>query len=119
MTSDLANFAQAEFALEVRQKDGCSLRDHLESAWKQSGEKPQELIDAPPLPESGRYLWEYYLELHHRRVNYGWGHIPLGYGEILAWRTLTRRRLDPWELSALLEIDGAYLASIAKPAEGS
>ena len=113
------NFAEAEFTLGVRQEDGFTLKQHLLTAWKQSGKKPQELIDAPPLPELTAYLWGYYQELHRRRVNYGWGHVPLSFSEVEAWARLTKRKLDPWELSALLDIDAVYLASIAKPAKGS
>lgn len=115
----MAEFATADFALEVRQKDGYTLREHLQGAWDQSGIKPPEL-DVPPLPECAAYVWEYFVELHNRRGNNGFGHVPLSYSEIGWWKRLTRRSLDPWELKAILEIDAAYLASIAKkPTEGS
>lgn len=113
----MANFAKAEFALEVRQKDGYSLRKHLQAAWRASGIKPDELCNLPVIPELAKYLWDYFIELHNRRTNYGWGHVPLTFIEIDAWERKTRRTLDPWELKALLEIDGAYMASIPKKTE--
>jgi len=114
----LASFAQAEFALEARQKDGHTLREHLLSAWEQSGVRPEE-FDYPPLPDCVQYLWGYYTELHNRRGNFGFGHVPLTHSEIGWWQRNTLRRLDPWELEALLGIDTAYIASIAKKPEGS
>jgi hypothetical protein len=114
----LANFAKAEFALGVRQEDGYTLRDHYKAAWRASGKKPEEL-KVPKMPTLVKYLWDYFLELHNRRTNYGWGHVPLSFAEIDAWERKTRRSLDPWELEALLEIDAAYLASIPKkPTKG-
>jgi hypothetical protein len=116
----LASFAVAEFALEVRQKDGHKLRDHLNSAWDQSGVMPEE-FDYPPIPEAIKYLWYYFIELHNRRGNFGYGHVPLLFSEIYHWKLLKLRKLDPWELDAILIIDSAYLASLDKKpgSEGS
>jgi len=116
----MANFAKTEFALEVKQKDGYSLREHLLNAWKISGEMPSELREAPPLPELSGYLWAYYIELHNRRANYGYGHVPLTHMEIEAWKRNTERKLDPWELKTIIGIDDVYMASLSrKKPEGS
>lgn len=115
---ELADFATAEFALQVKQDDGCSLREHLNNAWEQSGIMPAELAEAPPLPAPGAYLWEYFVDLHNRRANNGFGHVPLTFLEVEAWKSARRRSLDDWELDAILDIDTAYIASIAKKAEG-
>lgn len=112
-------FAKADFTLSVKQEDGHTLREHLVAAWKQSGIKPQELKAVPVLPDLVAYLWSYYLKLHSRRVNYGWGHVPLSYLEVEAWARLNKLVLDPWELDAILEIDDAYIASVAKAPKGS
>lgn len=89
------------------------MRDHLLSAWEQSGKKPLELF-TPPLPTNIAYLWEYFIQLHNRRINYGFGQSPLSYLEIDAWSRLTKTKLDQWELKAIIEIDNAFIASIAK-----
>jgi len=119
LTERLVEFATADFTLSVKQDDGHTLRDHLVNAWKQSGIMPDELRTAPRLPELTGHLWGYYLRLHRRRQNYGWGHVPLTYLEVEAWARLNKVTLDHWELDAILEIDDAYLASTVKSSKGS
>ena len=110
----MADFARAEFALDVRQEDGHTLKQHLITAWKQTGKKPAELA-VPDKPPSVEYLWEYWRELHRCRNNFGWGHMHLTHLEIDAWKRNTKRKLDPWELEAILQVDNAYIASIPPP----
>jgi len=118
LTSKLADFAQAEFALEAKEKDGHTLREHLTAAWRSSGVKPPELSN--PVPQLISYLWDYYLELHKRRGNNGYGHVALTFLEIEAWERKTQRKLDAWELKAILAVDDAYMVSLAKKSpEGS
>jgi hypothetical protein len=72
------------------------------------------------VPELVSHVWDYFLELHHRRGNNGYGHVPLTFLEIEAWERKTKRKLDLWELKAILAIDDAYIASLVKkPPEGS
>ncbi len=63
-------------------------------------------------------MWDYFLELHNARSSNGFGPVPLSYTEIDAWRRLTNQRLDPWELSAIVRLDGVFMtvhAEASKP----
>lgn len=76
--------------------------EHLQSIWKQSGEKPKEL-DGPPMPELGAHLWSWFSQLHKARQG------PITYSEIEAWARLTGNSPQAWEVQAIKEIDVAYL----------
>ncbi|OYV72103.1 MAG: hypothetical protein B7Z74_06060, partial [Deltaproteobacteria bacterium 21-66-5] len=43
-------FAEAQFRLNQRQGDNCTLREHLIAAWRMTGVEPAELAEAPSLP---------------------------------------------------------------------
>lgn len=110
----LANFAKAEFALNAKQDDGETLRTHLQSAWRQTGVKPEGWPNAR-LPAQVKYLWDYFAELNRARGSNGFGPSPLSFSDIASWQALTGNSLDPWELRALLAIDAHYLASAVPP----
>jgi hypothetical protein len=93
----------------LKQDDGFSKKDHLKNAHKQTGELPEELANAPKLPEAASYLWAYFLHLHRQRQISAGGVQPLSYGEIEAWTRLMKQPLDPWELNTLLRVDNAFL----------
>lgn len=76
---------------------------------------PEELAEAPPIPEELQYLWGFFLDLSRQRASNGFGILPLQYSDILAWLVLNQLSLDRWELDAILRLDGAYLASVNKP----
>lgn len=75
---------------------------------------PEELANAPAIPESVAYLWAYFWELSRARSNNGFGPLALQYSDIEAWTRLTRQKLDPWELNAIVSLDALYLESLAK-----
>lgn len=89
------------------------------SAWRQTGRKPAELRDAPPLPPLAAHVWAYYAELHRSRDENGWGAQGLKMREIEAWSRLRRVSLDPWELDAILAIDRAFRAAADAQAEAN
>jgi hypothetical protein len=105
----LADSALAEFALGVRQEDGVTLNDHLLVAWEQTGIMPEQLADLPERNPLTNYIWEYFWELSRRRGNNGFGIQRINYLDLDAWGRQTKRRLDLWELEALLAIDDAYV----------
>lgn len=75
---------------------------------------PDELADAPPLPECAAHLWAYFWELSRSRSHNGFGYLALQYVDIEAWSRLTKQTLDPWELNAIVKLDALYLESLAK-----
>lgn len=117
MADELIAYATYQFHLNRRQQDGATLKQHLESAYRQTGVMPEELADEPDLPYLAAHVWYYFLELHRTRSSNGFGENPLSYAEIECWCRLTGIVLEQWELQALVGIDGAYLQERAKEAE--
>lgn len=93
----------------MRQKDGHSLREHLESAQRATGHAPPGLI-GPPCPPTLRHLWRWFLDLSARRGGGGFGPAPLLWSEIAAWARLHRLSPTPWELDVLTALDDAFIA---------
>ncbi|MDI6742662.1 MAG: hypothetical protein QMD11_07970 [Smithella sp.] len=106
-------FAEHEFNLNVRQKDGASLREHLEVVHMQIGKMPEQLKPVD-IPDFVNYLWQWFLELSRGRGYAEYGPMPLSYSEIKAWAQLTKTELQSWELNVIKKIDLIYLAKEIK-----
>lgn len=63
--------------------------------WKQTGVKPQELVEVGEPPEELAYLW-HWLNEHAP---------PLLYAELAHWQTMTHRKLKPWEVETMMRLD--------------
>lgn len=102
------------------QKDGRSLEKHLKAAAKFSQEAAAELA-GPALPEPLAYIWSWFCELRAAcpslsssmvtpgGVATSTAFVPISYGELESWERLTRRALEPWEVSLLRDLDMAWL----------
>lgn len=111
------DFAVHEFRLMARQKDGSTLREHLErqaQSGRMLGQPPPALLAPKELPECAAYLWRWFIELSCARSYSEAGPLPISHAEMLAWARLTRNDPDAWEIAALREIDRAYLAETMK-----
>jgi hypothetical protein len=93
----------------VVQKDGASLRSHLESIARQTGKKPKQLAEIPEMPSELGYIWVWFLELDAGRGGNGFGLNPLSYTEIQAWAYLKRVVLAAWEVEVIKLIDSARI----------
>ena len=107
----MVEFAQHEFRLSTRQKDGATLREHLEAVQRQTGKKPEELC-GPELPPEGAHWWHWWCELAQGRQN-GLAVSPITWADVAAWAALTGRQLDPFDLNAIRAIDAAFVVSKA------
>lgn len=96
----------------MKQKDGRTLREHLEAVEEQVGTELQELI-GPPMPHVAVHIWEMFVDLHSGRGG-GYGPSPLSWMEIESWQRMTRTTVQRWELRAIREIDRAWLESQEK-----
>ena len=91
--------------MNERLKDGATLREHLESVWRQSGEKPDEL-NVPDCPDFLAYLWGWFVDLSGARQYTDQGQpLPLSYTEIMAWRDLMEVDASPSEIKTLKQLD--------------
>lgn len=89
----------------------------MAAAERQLGRKVTE--PGPKLPSAGRHVWQAFSELHSARSGSGFGPNPISYAEMEAWSRLTRWPLAYWEVTALRQLDEAYLTAQAKrPREG-
>lgn len=86
------------------------MRDHLESAWKQTGRKPAEL-DAYPFPEGMNKIWFWFCELHQGRDYGQHGANPLSYANIKCWADLMDAQPLPREIRVIKRIDALFLES--------
>ena len=92
------------------QEDGVPLRDHLESLWRQTGKKPRLLEDAPELPDTISYLWQYFLDLHSERPNNGFSPGRLTATVIKDWCEVFMVHLEYWEIKAIREVDSLWIS---------
>ncbi|OYW62688.1 MAG: hypothetical protein B7Z31_00010 [Rhodobacterales bacterium 12-65-15] len=102
-------FAEAQFRLNQRQGDNCTLREHLIAAWRMTGVEPAELAEAPSLPPLAAHVWSYFAELSRFRGSNGFGANPITPTGIKDWCWLAGMKLDPWEIRAIALLDEAYL----------
>jgi len=104
LTDYLVEFAQSEFKLSERKKDGLSVREHLTSVWKVTGRKPKEL-ELLYLPSSLNRIWNWFCELSGGRQ----GMNPISWAEIKAWSDLTGNKPDNWQLSTIKAVDISFI----------
>lgn len=103
--------------LQEPEEDGAPLLDHLLAIERQTGARPQILLDAPPLPAGCEGAWRVFNELHACRASTGFGPARIGFVEIDAYCRVKRMALEPWELDCVQRADRAFLAHW-KPAKG-
>jgi hypothetical protein len=103
-------FAKAEFKLIAKQDDGATLRAHLERVYQNTGFKPQQLAEAPELPEDGILVWTYFCELSAERSGNGMGPNPISSRDIEAWCRLNGIQLEVWEIGLIKRLDREFLS---------
>ena len=109
----LIGYAEHEFQLNARQKDGSSLREHLESVRQQTGRMPPQL-NSVELPYCVAYLWRWFCDLSGSRGYAEHGPMALSYQELFAWTQLMKTEPTAWEISALKMIDRIFLQEAMK-----
>lgn len=74
-----------------------ALREHLATG------------EAPTLPEAGRLLWGFYVDLAGTRTYHNAGPNPISYAEIEAWRRAHRWPLEPYHIDIIRALDAVWL----------
>ncbi|MEJ8571225.1 phage tail assembly chaperone [Microbaculum marinum] len=90
---------EARIRLDRPRDDGTTLRDHLVSYWRQTGDKPGELLE-PDIPPAGQHIWVWFWELLGVK-----GPGPLSLGDVKTWSDLMQRDIQPWEVVCLFRMD--------------
>lgn len=109
--------ARARWSLLERQEDGCTLGEHLESAWRQKQYAPAAMpqkLRVPPIPAALDYLWDWFCELSGLRTGHGGGANPIQPSEIEAWARSTGRSPAPRDVRALLRLDQEFFSVLAE-----
>ena len=107
MIEDLIDYAENEFSLSKTDKDGVSVREHLEQVERQIGRKPEELKEVD-FPVSMGHVWSAFVYIHSGRTP---GH-PITYQDINAWKQLTETPLEPWTVEVIKRLDNVYMRTI-------
>lgn len=103
-------FVSGELKLSAKQQDGATLRDHLNSAWRQSGRKPQQLEDCPELPPLAAHLWGYFVGLCGERGNNGMAESRITAQNVKDWMWFNGvKHLELWEKKALRAADNVWM----------
>lgn len=100
----MLEFAENEFELSAKGKDGSSTRDHLNALWKQTGQKPKEL-DEFILPPTMQYVWELFLQLCDGRQSNGFGAAAFSWSDIQAWINLYGHNMSSLEIKIIKQLD--------------
>lgn len=72
-----------------------------------------ESPDRPDIPDAGFHVWEWWWLLNARRIPSSDSMAPITYTEIHHWFTLTNTLVTPPEIRMLIQMDDAYLQSVA------
>jgi len=91
--------------------EGVAQREHWEASARGGSAVARAQLNAPPFPEELDYLWEWAWALHGRSGAHMGGMAPLSYGTIADWSRLTGTVIDPLEVEALIQLDGALIGS--------
>jgi len=100
----LLEYADDQFELNTRGKDGSTLRDHYMAAWESTGVKPYQL-DRYAVPDTLMYIWHWFIELCEGR-QYGMdGAMPFSFSDIKAWIDLYGYTVTAQEVKILKKLD--------------
>ena len=96
--------------MNATDKDGISLKEHLEKIEEQTGKTPKELENTH-FPTLVQHIWSAFVNLSDARTAGFSGPNPLTYTEIQAWMDLTNTQLSARDIEAIKKLDTAYLRS--------
>lgn len=82
--------------------------------WKQTGIKPRELDAPAELDEMFLDAWQFFLKLHSKRANNGFGVSPISYLEMKAFFELHQLYPTHYELELIEQFDNVALEIFAK-----
>ena len=91
-----------------------TIRDQLNLVWKQTGVKPPELESTAELDEMFIDAWQFFLKLHSKRANNGFGVSPITHLEMKAFFELHQIYPTHYELELIEQFDNVALEIFAK-----
>lgn len=94
--------------------DGLTLRQHLQSLYRQTGEMPAQLAEAPCLPDGLAYLWADFLELHQSRAPGFAAPTRISWADLDSYQRVRGVVFEGWEIEAIRRADSAFLTHMAE-----
>jgi len=107
LTAELVAYAEHYFK-QATKLGGATVSDHWEQL-KRQGVQPPESEELPDLPDLGAHVWDWFCELHAGRSCGMTGADPITWEAIDAWARRTDRDPMPWEVTAIKQIDAAWI----------
>lgn len=101
----MAAWSEHEFALEQKQDDGSTLRQHLLTVEKATGERHPWLERVLDRPTALMYLFEAFLDLSASRPPVFSGIAPISEAQLYYWQKVRQFPLRLWELEAIRQVD--------------
>ena len=92
----------------MRREDGHTLREHLESAERQTGRVPQRL-DIEPIPIWAVWHVRAWSDICSGRSHTGMGLTPLTWMDLSAWRSFSGYRITPRDVKIIRHIDNVWI----------
>lgn len=112
----MVSYGKHQFELNDRQKDGATLRDHLNAAWNSNGIKPEQL-DCEELPENIQYIWSWFIDLDYYRGSNMNGANPITPTLIKDWCWMNDVDLEHFERMAIKRLDIEYMNQQARQSQ--
>lgn len=84
------------------------------SLYRQTGKMPDQLANAPSLPDGLSALWLDFAQMHECRGSTGFGPMRISFADVQAFQAINRVRHEPWEIEAIRRADNAFLAQVAQ-----
>lgn len=79
------------------------------SLWRQTKEQPEQLANAPTLPELAEHVWGWFLELRNEQGSNGMAPSRIGSQAMRDWCWATGNTLALWERRAIRAVDAAWI----------
>lgn len=79
-----------------------------------TGKPPQELLDAPPLPEALAHVWGWFAELSNARGAGAFTLNPISFPDMESWGRLSGNRPTAFEVQLLRRLDEVFLVEVSK-----
>jgi len=95
--------------LNKADKDGVTLREHLEQVKKATGYAPEGLENNTEFPNPLSHVWSFFLQLHQSRTMGFSGPNPITYSEIESWVKLTNNQPNPLDVGIIKRLDSLYM----------
>ena len=114
----VVSYAEVQFKMFTKDAKGNTLYSSLKVAEK-AGIKPKELIEYENtlLPSDCAEIWQDYLELSLSRSHTADGPCGLTYNDLVAWMSLSGKKLNSFQSDVLLAVDATWLSNFYKNKE--